>query len=104
MLFKSSFLESLDFGRISVFDFEVIQQGLVLVLANQAGVNEISIDMPPFAKASVVEEFEFFGDDEGDDATGEALLEHNQAADAAVAVLKGMDALELAVEVDDVFQ
>ena len=60
--------------------------------------------MPPFAKAAIVEEFEFFGDDEGNDVAGKALLEHHQAADAAVAVLEGMDALELAVEVDDVFQ
>ena len=60
--------------------------------------------MAPFAKATVVEEFELFGDDEGDKVVGEALLERHQTADAAIAVLKGMDALELAVEVDDVFQ
>ena len=33
-----------------------------------------------------------------------ALLEHHQAADAAVAVLEGVDAFDLAVEVDDVFE
>ncbi len=60
--------------------------------------------MAPFAEAAVVEEFEFFGDDEGDDVAGKTFLEHHQAADAAVAVLEGMDALELAVEVDDVFK
>ena len=60
--------------------------------------------MTPFAEAAVVEEFEFFGDDEGDKAAREALLEHHQTAYTAVAVLEGMDALELAVEVDDVFQ
>ena len=46
--------------------------------------------MPPFAKAAVVEEFEFFGD--------------NEEANAAVTVLEGVDAFKLAVEVDDVFQ
>lgn len=60
--------------------------------------------MTPFAKAAIVEEFELFGDDEGDDAAGEALLEHHQTTYAAVAVLEGMDALELAVEVDDIIK
>ena len=36
-------------GRISVFDFEVIQQGLILVLAGQASVGEIAVDVAPFA-------------------------------------------------------
>ena len=60
--------------------------------------------MAPFAKAAVVVELELFCDDEGDDAVGEAFLEHHQAADAAVAVLEGVYAFELAVEVDDVFE
>ena len=60
--------------------------------------------MPPFAKAPVVEEFEFFCDNEGDDSASEAFLEHHQPSNTAVAVLEGMDALELAVKVDDVFQ
>ena len=34
----------------------------------------------------------------------QAFFEHNEASDAAVAVLEGVDALELAVEVEDVFQ
>ena len=34
----------------------------------------------------------------------EAFLEHNEAANTAVAVLEGVDAFELAVEVDDVFE
>ena len=60
--------------------------------------------MAPFAEAAVVEEFKFFCDDEGDKTAREALLEHHQTADAAIAVLEGMDAFELAVKVDDVFQ
>ena len=35
---------------------------------------------------------------------GQAFLEHHQAADAPVAILEGVDAFELAVEVDDVFE
>lgn len=35
---------------------------------------------------------------------GKAFLEHHQATDAAVAVLEGMDAFELAVEIDDIFE
>ena len=87
-----------------ILDFEVVQQRLVLVLAGKASVGEITVDMAPFAEAAVVEEFEFFGDDEWGKAVGKALLEHHQAAYSAVAVLEGVDALELAVEVDDVFQ
>ena len=36
-------------GRISVFDFEIIQQCLILVLAGQAAIGEVAVDVAPFA-------------------------------------------------------
>ena len=87
-----------------VFDPEVIQQGFVLVLGGEAGVGEVAVDVAPFVETAVVEELELFGDDEGDDVRREAFFQHHQSADAAIAVLEGVDALELAVEVDDVFE
>ena len=32
-----------------VLDYEVVQQGLVLILASQAGVGEVAVDVTPFA-------------------------------------------------------
>ena len=43
------YLSMVGVGRISVFDFEVIQQGLVLVLTGQASVGEMAVDMAPLA-------------------------------------------------------
>ena len=60
--------------------------------------------MSPFAKASVVEQFQFVGNDEWDYVVCEAFLEHDESADAAVTILEWVDAFELAVEVYDVLK
>lgn len=73
-------------------------------MASKADVSEIAVDVAPFVEAAIIEELEFFGDDEGDNVVGEAFLEHYQAADSSVAVLEGVDAFELDVEVEDVFE
>ena len=41
------YLSMVGVGRISVFDFEVIQQGLVLILPREASVGEIAVDVAP---------------------------------------------------------
>ena len=43
--------------------------------------------MVPFAEAAVVEEFEFFRDDEGDDVVGQTFFEENEPSHSAVVVL-----------------
>ena len=77
------------------------QDGFVLVLGGEDGVCEIAVYMAPFTKAAIIEELEVVCDDEGDDAVGQALLEYHQAADAAIAILEGMDTLEADVEIED---
>lgn len=87
---------------LTVFDLEIVEQRFEVVLGGEAGVEEVTTNAGPFAKASVVEQFQVIGNDEGHDACREAFLEHDQATDAAIAVLEGMDSLEALVEVDDV--
>ena len=58
----------------------------------------------PLLQTSVVEHLEIIGDDEGNDAGRQTLLEHHKASDTAVAVLKRVDALETLVQVEDVVE
>ena len=87
-----------------VLDFKVIKQGFVLILGCETGVCQVFVDFAPFVKASVVEWFQFVGDDEWYYVVCEAFLEHDESADAAVAVLEWVDTFELAVEVYDVLK
>ena len=73
-----------------------------MILSCQAGVCEVAVDFSPVAQTSVVEKFEFIGDDEWHYLVGKAFLEHYESAYASVAVLEWVDAFELAVEVYDV--
>ena len=89
---------------MSILDFEIVQNGLVLVLRSKAGVHEVAIYMAPFSKAPVVVELKFLGNNERHDAVCQTLFEHYQSAHTTVSVLEGMDGLELLVEVDDVLK
>ena len=60
--------------------------------------------MAPFAEASVVEQLEFFRDDERHDPVCKAFFEHHEASYPAVSVLEGVDGFELLMEVYDVFE
>ena len=74
------------------------------VLRQEAGVAEVASFGFPVLEAAVVEGFEIVRDDEGNDAAAQAFLEQQQAADAAVAVLEGVDALEAVVEVQQIVE
>lgn len=65
-----------------------------MVLGCQAGVGQVAVGVAPFTQSSVVEHLQLVGNDEGNDAALETLLEHDEASDTAVAVLKRMDALK----------
>jgi hypothetical protein len=58
----------------------------------------------PFTETAVVEHLEFIRDDEGDYFVGQTFLEHQQTTYSAIAVLERMNALEVYVESEDVFQ
>lgn len=58
----------------------------------------------PFRKIAVIEQFHLIGYDEGDDIAAQAFLQHDEPSDASVAVLEGMDASELHVEIRDLLK
>ena len=60
--------------------------------------------MPPLLEAPVIEKLQFLGDDVWNNAVCEAFLEHHQTAHTTVTILKGMDCLELLMQIDDVLQ
>ena len=58
----------------------------------------------PRCDSSVVFATVFVVDDEWDNLVAQAFLHHDQSAEAAVSVFKGMDTLEPDMEVQDVSQ
>ena len=88
----------------SVRNSEIVEQGLVVVLRRETGVAQIFAYGWPLLQTSVVEHLEIIGDDEGNDAGRQALLEHHKSSDTAVAVLKRVDAFETLVQVENVVE
>lgn len=88
----------------SIGDSEAVEQRLVVVLRRKAGVAQILAYGGPLLQTTVVAHLEAVGDNEGNDAGRQTLLEHHKASNAAVAVLKRVDALETLVQVEDVVE
>ena len=88
----------------SVRNSEIVEQGLVVVLCREAGVAQIFAHGGPLLQTAVVEHLEVVGDDEGNDAGCQTLLEHQEPSDAAVAILKWVNAFETLVQVEDVVE
>ena len=82
--------------------FKHIQQAAESVLAVQAGIGQPASFVLPFGQAPVVVQLLVILDEEGDDAMAETLLEGDEPADPAVAVLERMNALKLPVKPNDV--
>lgn len=88
----------------SVRNSEIVEQGLVVVLRRETGVAQIFAHGGPLLQTAVVKHLEVIGDDEGNDAGCQTLLEHQEPSDAAVAILKRMDALETLVQIENVVE
>ena len=80
----------------------IVKHLLETVLGEAAGVAEVAGFGFPVLEAAVVKGLQIVCDDEGDDTAAQAFLEQQQAADAAVAVLEGVDALEAVVKVQQI--
>lgn len=85
-----------------VCNLKIVKQRFVLVLSGETGVHEVSIDVSPFTQTAIIKEFEVIGDNEWNDAIAQTLLEHQQATNSAIAVLKGMYLLKAYVKVEDI--
>lgn len=88
----------------SVRNSEIVEQGLVVVLRRETGVAQIFAHGGPLLQTAVVKHLEVIGDDEGNDAGCQTLLEHQEPSDAAVAILKRVDALETLVQIENVVE
>ena len=83
---------------------KIVKHLLKTILREAAGVTEVAALGFPVLEAAVVEGFEVVRDNKGDDASSQAFFEQQQAADTAVAVLEGMDALEAVVEIQQIVE
>jgi len=86
-----------------IYNFKIVQICLKSVLRCQAGIHQKSFFVIPFFETAVVEQLQIVFNDEGYHVVLEALFEEDQAADSAVAVLKGMDALETNMKVKQIW-
>ena len=83
---------------------KIVQQAFITILGCKASVGQIAIDVPPLTQSSVVEHFQFVGNDKGNVPVVQTLLEHQQSPYTAIAVLKGMDSLKTHMEAKNVFK
>ena len=89
-----------DLGEIlSAPNFEISKHPFELILRRQAGVAEVAVQVSPVLEPAIVEQMQVLGDDEGDYTALQTLPKHQQPSDAAVAVLKRVDALKLHVKI-----
>ena len=88
----------------SILNLEIVQGGLVCILRRQTSVEEIAVDLSPFLEPAIIVELQLFAYDERNDVVSKALLEHKESSDPAVPVLEGVYALELAMQINDVFK
>ena len=87
-----------------MLDFEVVKHRLVVVLCSQAGIEKITSDIIPLSQTSVVEHFEFIGNDKRHIAICQTLLEHYKTANTTIAILEWMYRLETLVQVDNILK
>ena len=85
-------------------DAEFAHEVAEVVLSREDSVSQVAGDARPVGKSAIIKEFKFFCDDEGHDVVCEAFFKHDEASDAAVAILKGVDALKTMVEGYDIVE
>ena len=54
---------------LPVFDLEVVEKGLEVVLGGEAGIEQEAFDAGPFTETSIIEHLQVVGDDEGNDTS-----------------------------------
>ena len=52
-----------------IFDLEVVEEGLEVVLCCEACIEQEAFDAGPFTETSIIEHLQVVGDDEGDDSS-----------------------------------
>lgn len=75
-----------------------------MVLCRQACIGQVSGCVRPFTQSAVIEHFKFVGYYERYNFMIEALLEHYQPSDTAVAILERVYKLEPLVKVKNILQ
>ena len=83
---------------------EGVQEFLDVVLTRERGAPQVARLARVLGEPAVVVRLELIGDDEGHHAVLQALLQRDEPAHAAVAVLERVDALEPPVEFEDLVQ
>ena len=65
----SSFHKLAPCHLLLILDSEIVEDGFIVILSGETGVGQIAVNMAPLTQATIVEHFQFIGDDEGDNTT-----------------------------------
>ena len=87
-----------------ILNSEIVECGFILVLCGQTGVDKIAIDVSPLTQSSVIEQLQFVGDNEWNDATTQALFEHDKTTYSTISILERMNTLKTYMQVKNIFK
>lgn len=74
----------------SIFDSEIVKEFLVIVLCCQTGICKVPGNCFPFVQSTIIEHFQFVCNNERNNVVIKTFLEHYQASDSAITILKGV--------------
>lgn len=87
-----------------IFNVKKLKHAFCGILSIITGADQVSRIGQVFSQTTIIEVFFSVLYDKGDELMVEAFLKGNQPADTAIPILKGMDALESEMEINDLFE
>ena len=73
-------------------------------MGSKTGIGQITVDVSPFSKDSIIVHFQFVSNDERNDVVSQTFLEHQQTTNSAIAILERMNLFETDVKIQDIFK
>ena len=73
-------------------------------MGSETGIGQITVDVSPFSKASIIVYFQFVSNDERNDVVSQTFLEHQQTTNSAIAILERMNLFETDVKIQYIFK
>ena len=83
---------------------KIIQHRFHFILGGEAGITQKASGALPVCKATVVKQFEFFCDYKRNDIVLKTFLEHDQAANTTITILKGVDGFEPHMKIKNIIK
>ena len=89
---------------IVIRDSEVIQRGFESILGCKARIKKRAVLLIPLRESTIVERLHIIRNDKRNNVISKAFFEHDQPANASIAILKWVNALKANVIINNVFK